>query len=179
MLKPKVALRRRLGRALRNSSALREVRADAAKQVRQVDARVDVTDALVKRGTERSNQLSAQVDKQAKELAKLAATVAAIQQSVRPVEQASAIRDLDHLRLTSQVGALEERLGALEERLADGRLVTDETEDTEARRLIDEVRREHEQIRVRMQIIGWYEERLRRVEASVVSLFEGDLRHPI
>ena len=39
-------------------------------------------------------------------------------------------------------------------------------DEAEARRLIDEIRREHEQIRVRMQVISAYEERLRRVEAT-------------
>lgn len=37
----------------------------------------------------------------------------------------------------------------------------------EAERLIDLVRREHEQIRVRMTAISWYEDRLRKLEERI------------
>jgi len=44
---------------------------------------------------------------------------------------------------------------------------------TEATDALGQIRREHEQIRIRMQIIASYEERLRRVDESLVSLYEG------
>jgi uncharacterized coiled-coil protein SlyX len=94
-----------------------------------------------------------------------------------PFEKASNLRALEHGRQGHQVGAIEQRLGALEERMADGVLVSDTEAEAEARRLIDEIRREHEQIRVRMQIVSAYEERLRRVEATLGEVYDGDPRH--
>ena len=44
---------------------------------------------------------------------------------------------------------------------------TEEAELVEAERLIDLVRREHEQIRVRMTAISWYEDRLRKLEERI------------
>lgn len=43
----------------------------------------------------------------------------------------------------------------------------EEAELVEAERLIDLVRREHEQIRVRMTAISWYEDRLRKLEERI------------
>lgn len=44
---------------------------------------------------------------------------------------------------------------------------TEEAELVEAERLIDLVRREHEQIRVRMTAVSWYEDRLRKLEERI------------
>ena len=78
------------------------------------------------------------------------------------------------------MGALEQRMGRIEELLGTGTFVADDAEQAEARSLVEEVRREHEQVRVRMQIISHYEERLRRLEATVAGLSdltEGEARH--
>ena len=40
------------------------------------------------------------------------------------------------------------------------------------------MRREHDQARVRFQVISAYEERLRRLEAAVVEMYDGDIRNP-
>jgi hypothetical protein len=71
---------------------------------------------------------------------------------------------------------LEERLGELAERLDSGVFVAEPAEQVEARSLVEEVRREHQQIRTRMQIISQYEERLRRVEESLGALTDADHR---
>lgn len=169
MAKPSAPLRHAVGRVLRNSGPLRELRAQLRREQVQ---RADGAATLAK-------ELRGALQRQVKQVEQLTSTVKSLQQRIRPVEQEGSLRELDHLRLTSQVGAIEERLGRLEQRLEDGPLVTDDVSGAEARKLLDEVRREHEQIRVRMQIISWYEERLRRVETSVTSMFDGDVRHPV
>ncbi len=71
--------------------------------------------------------------------------------------------DLD--RLGPHVAALEVRIADRER--WDGPVeVGDPGELTEARRLLDDVVREHERIRVRLSGIALYEERLRRLEAA-------------
>jgi hypothetical protein len=119
-----------------------------------------------------------QLERQAREIADLKSTVETLRKRIHPVELASSHREVEHGNLAIQVGVWEERLGRLEERLRHEPLVVDAEEPAEARRLVDEVRREHEQVRVRMQVIAQYEERLRRVESAVVKLYDGDVRHP-
>ena len=105
--------------------------------------------------------------------------LAELERRFEPFEKASNLRSLEHGRFSLQIGAVEERLGTVEQRLADGHLVADDASMTVARSIIDEVRREHEQIRVRMQIISSYEERLRRVEETAAQLYDGDARHQV
>ncbi len=125
----------------------------------------------------RQRLLKQRVDQQAKQLAalkestaKLRATVTEQNRRIRVVEQASEHREREHGNLTIQVGRCQELLGEFEERLRDERFITEPGEEAEARRLVDEIRREHEQIRVRMQAVAQYEDRLRRIEAAVADL---------
>lgn len=70
-------------------------------------------------------------------------------------------------RLQPQLAAVEQRLEELRQRV-DTRLDPGTTEEqAEAHRLVDAIRREHEQIRSRMTAISWYEERLRKLEERV------------
>lgn len=119
-----------------------------------------------------------QLERQARQIAELTSTVAALGKRVRPVELASSHRELEHGRAVIQVGILEERLGRIEERLRDTSWTGDSQDQSEARSLVAEIRREHEQVRIRMQVIGQYEERLRRLEDAVVKMYDGDVRHP-
>lgn len=109
------------------------------------------------------------IDEQKKALAKLRG-------EFQPLERADRMREVDWGRAIQQLGALEVRVGRLEERLNDEKFVTDDESVTEARSLVDAVRREHDQARVRFQVISSYEERLRRLEAAVVTMYDGDLR---
>ena len=97
---------------------------------------------------------------------------------IRPVELASSHRELEHGRAAIQVGQVEERLGRIEERLRGESYVGDASDHAEARSLVAEIRREHERVRIRMQVIGQYEERLRRLEDAVLKMYKGDVRHP-
>jgi septation ring formation regulator EzrA len=107
------------------------------------------------------------------------AAIKDLREKLVPMQRDITIRDLEHSNLRAQLATLEERLGPIEEVLSDGRLVAAEGDAAEALTVLDAVRREHEQIRVRMQIISAYEERLRRVEASVIALYDGDHRHQV
>lgn len=142
---------------------------------------------------QRQRKLQTRLDQQAKQIAEVTSvaaqtkttareaksTLASFAKRFRTVELATIHREREHGNLTIQVGICEERLGRLEERLRAEHLTMDGDEEVESRRLLDEVRREHEQVRVRMQVIGQYEERLRRVEAAVVDRHGDDVRHPI
>lgn len=68
-------------------------------------------------------------------------------------------------RLMPQVAAQGTALETLREKLALAP-ASDEPETAEARSLIDQVRREHAQIRVRLTGIACYEDRLRKLEDS-------------
>ena len=120
----------------------------------------------------------AQLDRQAAQIAELKSSVAALGKRLHPVEHASAHREVEHGGLAIQIGIVEERLGKIEEGLRSAEFVGDDAERAEARSLVEAVRREHEQVRVRMQVIAQYEERLRRLEDAVVKTYHGDVRHP-
>ena len=119
-----------------------------------------------------------QIDQQARQIADLKAAVTALGKRFHPVELASSHRELEHGRAVIHIGVVEERLGRIEELLRGERFTGDADEHAEARSLVAEVRREHEQVRIRMQVIGQYEERLRRLEDAVVKMYHGDVRHP-
>jgi hypothetical protein len=118
----------------------------------------------------RQRRLKERVDQQARQVAELKSTVATLGKRVRVVELASEHREREHGNLTIQVGRCQELLGEFEERLRRERFLAEPAEEAEARRLVDEIRREHERIRVRMQAVAQYEDRLRRIEAAVADL---------
>ena len=125
----------------------------------------------------RQRRLKERVDQQAKQVAetkdavaKLRSTLTTLGRRVRAVELASEHREREHRNLTIQVGRCQELLGEFEERLRHEHFITEPAEEAEARRLVDEIRREHERIRVRMQAVAQYEDRLRRIEAAVADL---------
>ncbi len=69
-------------------------------------------------------------------------------------------------RMQPQTASMEQRLEELRQRV-DTRIVPGPAEEAaEAHRLLEEVRREHAQIRSRMTAIAWYEDRLRKLEES-------------
>jgi hypothetical protein len=119
------------------------------------------------------------VDSQATQVDRLTKRLNELEKAFQPFVKASNLRALEHGRFSLQVGAIEGRLGDLEQRLEQAPLLADDSTTAEARHIVDVVRREHEQIRVRMQIISSYEERLRRVEETVACLYDGDPRHQV
>ena len=151
----------RLRRLRTTRSLVRQARTDLVEQQRTL------------------RRLAGAVERQGKKVDRIAARLGDFERLFEPIEKASGLRALEHGRFSYQIGAMEKRVGGLEQRMSDGRFVAESEEEAEARRLIDEIRREHEQIRVRMQVISAYEERLRRVEATVAELDDGDLRHQV
>jgi hypothetical protein len=123
--------------------------------------------------------VKAQLDRQARQIEALTASLAGVKEQLGPVAAAEHTRVVEHGRLRVQVGVFEERMGRLEQRLESGTFVADDASMAEARSLVDEIRKEHEQARVRMQIVSHYEERLRRVEEAVAGRHGGDVRHPV
>lgn len=114
--------------------------------------------------------LPRQLSQQAKEIRSLRA-------ALKEVTSTSTHNDLEHSRVTVQMGVFEERMGRMEQMLDTGTFVADDAATAELRSLVDSVRQEHEQMRVRMQIVSHYEERLRRVEEGLSKLYDGDARH--
>jgi DNA repair exonuclease SbcCD ATPase subunit len=159
-------VRQRLGRAVRKSAPMRELRAELAIQVAQNERLAARSDRLLR--------------EQGKKLDEMTRSVSRLQERVGPLEHAAGNHDADLSRSTGQIEAIEQRLATLEDHpLVDGPLTTDDESTAEARTLLSEVRHEHAQIRARMQLITWYEERLRRVEATLTDLYDGDARHPV
>ena len=74
---------------------------------------------------------------------------------------------LDYPRLSQHIAATDTRLELLADRVSGTRFEGDEAEHEESRSLVEEIRREHEQVRVRFQVISGYEERLARVERTI------------
>lgn len=70
-------------------------------------------------------------------------------------------------RMQPQTASMEQRLEELRQRLDTRLAPTTPEECDEAQRLLDAVRREHEQIRARTTAIAWYEDRLRKLEEAV------------
>lgn len=77
-------------------------------------------------------------------------------------------RDLS--RIGTQVAALEVRIEGLRQRLDLPSLDADDEARAEARSIVEEVRREHEQVRARISAAMRYEERLRQLEERVSAL---------
>lgn len=73
----------------------------------------------------------------------------------------------DFDRMANQIAATETRIEWVRERV-DPEVFEGTTEErAQARQLIEEIRREHAQIRVRFQVVSNYEERLSRVENAL------------
>jgi chromosome segregation ATPase len=135
-------VRTRLRRRLRRSSG-----------VDQLAKRLAKTDAKLARQGERLATLGERV-KRNRELLDEMKPVAYRVQSLLEI-------------LAAQVGAIEERLQDLTEKVEAGGFDATDGEKAETRSLIQEVREEHQRIRVRFGAVTRYEERLRRLESAL------------
>ena len=174
---PLAAVRARLARARGGAG-------DAEDPLTKIRARLDRQLARLRRHETRLDRQRQQLDALRVDLRRVESdqrlAVADLREQVVPLRRGDRLREVEYGRFMLQLGAAEERLGRLEQLASDPRLVESTPAETgEAVRLLDEVRREHEQVRVRMQIISAYEERLRRVEAAVIELYAGDHRHQV
>lgn len=138
------------------------------QQRTRLDRQVDKLDRLRDRVLKLRDQMAGQQR-----------TLAELKQTLGPVQREARQREVDYLRAMHQISALEARVGRIEERLEGDSYTTDDSSLVEARSLVDTVRREHDQVRVRFQLITQYEERMRRLEAAVTELYDGDMRHSI
>jgi TolA-binding protein len=102
-----------------------------------------------------------------------------IRRDLQPLKRNDSLREVDFGRAMHQVGALEARVGRLEAESDTDRLAADDESLAEARSLVDTVRREHDHARVRLQVMSSYEERVRRLEAAMLEIYDGDLRQTL
>lgn len=140
---------------------------EPARQQRQLDTQAKQLAAL--------SDLAKRVDELESSLSDLDGRTSAL-------EKVTTHRDVELERRRAQLGAVEQ-LGRIDELVAAAELRPrtgiPREQVGEALDLLAEVRREHERIRVRMQIVASYEERLRRVEESLIGLYSGDERHQL
>lgn len=89
--------------------------------------------------------------------------LATLERRFREVEKAQHWSANELERIIPQIAAQESQLEALREKLA-AVPDADQPQIDESRQLIDEIRREHSQIRVRLTAVAQYEDRLRKLE---------------
>jgi chromosome segregation ATPase len=155
--------------------------------VGRIDTRVDRTmrqqeslQTRLERQAATIARQNTQLERLARQLEKLQGTVSQLRERSRPLEEEANTRFVQHSRMSVQLGMLERRMGELEERLATGTVTGDDAAREEARGIVELVRREHEQVRIRLQLVSHYEERLRRIEAAIESIAEaGDVRRMV
>lgn len=82
----------------------------------------------------------------------------------------------DLMRIGTQVAALEQRVEALAQRLDLPDVPATSPERAEARSLVEQVRREHAQVRARISAAVRFEERLRQVEDALAARQEEEGR---
>ena len=112
-------------------------------------------------------RLRQRVQRQGARLGQLRKAVAEQRRANQRLTQKTTVLRTDFERLAHQLAATETRIEWLRERI-DPEVFDGTTEDrTEARRLIEEIRHEHAQVRVRFQVVSNYEERLSRVEKAL------------
>jgi chromosome segregation ATPase len=109
----------------------------------------------ISRLLERSRQQGRAIRAAERSLTKLVSEVRLLQQ--------------DYVRLAQQLASSETRIEWLAEKVEGGGFASTDPERAEARSLVEAIRREHEQIRVRFQVVTGYEERLGRVEKTVAA----------
>ena len=89
--------------------------------------------------------------------------LAELERRFREVEKAQHWSANELERIIPQIAAQESQLESLREKL-DAVPAADQPQIDESRSLIDEIRREHSQIRVRLTAVAQYEDRLRKLE---------------
>jgi chromosome segregation ATPase len=168
------------GRAQRDELAGMHQRLDTQRErLESQRERLDKQRDRIDRYGKQTENLRAAVTKQASRLDRLNEVVTDLREELKPLQRGDGLRNTDLRRMSSQLAAVEERLGKLDDQVHEPTGHLTDAETAEARRLIDEIRNEHEQIRVRMQVVSSYEERLRRVEIALLELYDSDLRDPI
>lgn len=93
--------------------------------------------------------------------------IAQTEKSTRATAKEAELHVREMNRIAPQLAALESKVENLRQALEAAPTVDGEDDISRARNIVHEVRREHEQIRVRLSAVTSYEERLRRIEESL------------
>lgn len=158
---------------------LRRPIGDLRRDVGEIRQRLDNQRARLEAAAKTNAQLRNQILKLQERVSRLQDRVTELKRELGPVQHDQRQREVDYLRALQQLAALEQRVGRIEEQREPDQFTSDEPSLREARSLVDTVRREHDQVRVRFQIISAYEERMRRLEAAILDMYDGDVRHPL
>ena len=105
-------------------------------------------------------------------LDELTARLDRLEKRMRGVRQDARRATESYDRLAPQIASLETRVESLRGRL-DNQVTGSDEETAAARNVLDEVRREHERIRLRFSSAARYEARLGTVEKTLAALREG------
>ncbi|MGZ4427883.1 MAG: hypothetical protein ACXVXC_10765 [Nocardioidaceae bacterium] len=98
---------------------------------------------------------------------RLADRVKRAERAVRSAAKENELRAREINRIAPQLAALEGKVEDLRQRLEPAPRCADEAELAESRGLVEEVRREHRQVRVRLSAVTTFEERVRRIEEKL------------
>jgi len=100
-------------------------------------------------------------------LDKLAERNRTTQQLVRATAKEAEFHVREVNRISPQLAALESKVETLRQLLEAAPRVADGAEVEQGRALLEQIQREHAQIRVRLSAVTTYEERLRRIEEQL------------
>jgi len=90
-----------------------------------------------------------------------------LERSARQAGKDDELHEREINRIAHQLAALEAKVEDLRERLEPAPQVGSPDEVTTARSLVDEIRTEHQRVRVRLSAVTTYEERMRRIEEKL------------
>ena len=148
--------RRRTGTATELASVqerLENQRVRFDKQGERLDRQRDRVDKYA-HGLEQTKE---RLERQNKKLERAQEQITELTDALGAVVKAEKLRETDFRRATQQLASLEVRLGMIEEKLDSDRYVVSDADQVQARSLVDAVRREHDQVRARFQVIAGYE----------------------
>jgi chromosome segregation ATPase len=143
--------------------AARQIVSDRIKRL--IDFRIgeQVPFARIERYFDRTDRLAREHERHEESVGDLRGRVDELTRRFEEVERLQRWSANELERIIPQIGSQESRLESLREKVG-AVPAADQPQLAEARSLIDEIRREHMQIRVRLTAVAQYEDRLRRLE---------------
>jgi septal ring factor EnvC (AmiA/AmiB activator) len=142
---------------------------DLIQRVRRLTKQIGAQDAILAKQKDALAKQNSTLSKQSGTQAQQGSTLSKQAAEIRALQHGLRVLTADYERMAKQLAATETRLEWLRKRVDPEIFEGTSDEHAAARNLIDEVRREHDQIRVRFQVVSNYEERLSRVETILLA----------